>query len=251
MTALTRLSPFYRVQRFDAIDSTNEEAKRQARSGAAEGTLIWAGLQTAGRGRRGRAWISPAGNLYLSIVLRPGKSAAAGAQLGFAAALAVADAIAPLLPKGVRLGLKWPNDVLLDGRKVSGILLESQASDGHLDWLVVGIGGNLAKFPEGVDYPTTSLAAARVAVTLEALLEAVAARFEAWYEGWRQAGFAPLRAAWLARAEGLGAPIRVRLAAGESQGRFAGIDEEGALLLDDAGGRRRVAAGDVFPALGQ
>lgn len=250
MTALPRLSPFYRVQRFDAIDSTNEEGKRQARAGAPEGTLIWSRLQTAGRGRRGRTWISPAGNLYLSIVLRPGNSAAAAAQLGFAAALAVADAVAPALSTGVRLGLKWPNDVLLDGRKLSGILLESQASDGHLDWLVVGIGVNLASFPEGVDYPTTSLAAIGAAITVEALLEAVANRFEAWYAQWREAGFPPLREAWLARAEGLGAAIRVRLATGESEGRFVGLDEEGALLLDDAKGRRRIAAGEVFPASG-
>jgi BirA family transcriptional regulator, biotin operon repressor / biotin---[acetyl-CoA-carboxylase] ligase len=251
MTAPPRLSAFCRLQRFDAIDSTNEEGKRQARAGAPEGTLIWAGAQTAGRGRRGRAWISPAGNLYFSLVLRPGKSAGAAAQLGFAAALAVAEAVAPALPKGVRLGLKWPNDVLLDGRKLSGILLESQASDGHLDWLVVGIGVNLASFPEGVDYPTTSLAAAGAAVTVEALLEAVTGRFAAWYERWREGGFPPLREAWLARAEGLGAAIRVRLATGESEGRFAGLDEEGALLLDAADGRRRVAAGDVFPVLGQ
>ncbi|HUH83371.1 MAG TPA: biotin--[acetyl-CoA-carboxylase] ligase [Stellaceae bacterium] len=251
MTAQPRLSPFYRVQLFDAIDSTNEEGKRQARNGAAEGTLIWARAQTAGRGRRGRDWVSPEGNLYLSLVLRPERSAAEAAQLGFAAALAVAEAVGPLLPEGVRLSLKWPNDVLLDGRKVSGILLESQASDGRLDWLIVGMGINLASFPERGDYPATSLVAVGASVAVEALLAAVAARFEAWYRRWREAGFAPLREAWLARAQGLGATIRVRLSIGESHGRFAGLDAEGALLLDDdVNGLRRVAAGEVFPVTG-
>src|ERR1700758_3362130 len=113
MTAQPRLSPFYRVESFDAIDSTNEEARRQAREGASEGTLIWARAQTAGRGRRGRSFVSPPGNLYISLLLRPEGAPAAAAQLGFAAALAIADAAAPLLPAGVRLGLKWPNDVLL------------------------------------------------------------------------------------------------------------------------------------------
>lgn len=247
MTAQPRLSPFYRVMSFDAIDSTNEEARRQARDGAPEGTLIWGRAQTAGRGRRGRSFISPPGNLYLSVLLRPERSAAEAAQLGFAAALAIADAVAPLLPARVRLGLKWPNDVLLDGRKLSGILLESQASEGRLDWLVLGMGVNVVSFPEGLDHPATSLFAVGASVTVDALLETLAGRFEAWHERWRREGFQPLRQAWLQRAQGLGEPIRVRLATGESGGRFAGLDEEGALLLDDATGRRRVAAGEVFP----
>ena len=250
MTAPPRLSPFYRVESFDAIDSTNEEARRQAQDGAGSGTLIWARAQTAGRGRRGRSFVSPPGNLYVSVLLHPEGTPAAAALLGFAAALAIADAVAPLLPAGVRLGLKWPNDVLLDGRKLSGILLESKASDGRLDWLIVGMGVNLASHPEGVDHPATSLAAVGAAVSVEALLETIADRFEAWYMRWCREGFQPLRQAWLQRAQGLGEAIRVRLATGDSHGLFAGLDEEGALLLDDATGRRRVAAGEVFPAGG-
>ena len=146
---------------------------------------------------------------------------------------------------------KWPNDVLIDGRKVSGILLESQAAgEGRLDWLVVGIGVNVASFPEGVDYPAISLAAAGARVTVEALLAAVAGGFEGWYERWREEGFQPLRQAWLARARGLGESIRVRLQGEEASGRFAGLDEDGALLLDDGGMRRCIGAGDVFQALG-
>jgi BirA family biotin operon repressor/biotin-[acetyl-CoA-carboxylase] ligase len=140
---------------------------------------------------------------------------------------------------------------MIDGRKVSGILLESQAAgEGRLDWLVVGIGVNVASFPENVDYPATSLAAAGVPVSVEALLETVTGRFQIWYERWQEDGFPPLRAAWLDRVRGLGEGIRVRLQGEEAHGRFAGLDEDGALLLDDGATRRRIGAGDVFPAAG-
>jgi len=113
--------------------------------------------------------------------------------------------------------------------------------------LVIGMGINLVSYPEGLEFPATSLKAAGAEVTVEALLAAVAERFLLWHERWRAAGFASLREAWLARAEGLGGEIRVRLQTGELLGRFAGLDEEGVLLLDDATGRRRIAAGDIFP----
>jgi BirA family biotin operon repressor/biotin-[acetyl-CoA-carboxylase] ligase len=250
MTATPRLPAFYRLLSFVELDSTNEEAKRQAALGAPGGLLVWAGAQTAGRGRRGRSFVSPPGNLYMSILLRPDRGAAQAAQLGFAAALAVGEAALASLPGGARLAYKWPNDVLVEARKVSGILLESQAAAaGRLDWLVVGIGVNLVSFPESVESPAISLAAAgAAAATPEAMLEAVARRFYHWHERWREEGFAPLRAAWLARAGGLGENIRVRLEGSETSGRFAGLDEEGALLLDDGRGERRIAAGDVFPA---
>ncbi len=250
MSAAPGLPAFLRLHGFAELDSTNEEAKRQAASGAPAGTLIWAQAQQAGRGRRGRSWVSVPGNLYLSLLLRPERPAGAAAQLGFAAALAVGEALLPLLPRVVDLAYKWPNDVLVADRKISGILLESQAAEaGRVDWLVVGIGVNVVSFPEDSEYPATSLAAAGAApVALEALLEAVARAFHFWYERWLAEGFAPLRAAWLARARGLGQPIRVRLPQGDSEGRFAGLDEEGALLLDTGTLLRRITAGDVFPA---
>jgi BirA family biotin operon repressor/biotin-[acetyl-CoA-carboxylase] ligase len=250
MTATPRLPAFFRLLSFAELDSTNEEAKRQAAQGAPAGLLVWARAQTAGRGRRGRSFVSPPGNLYMSMLLRPDRAAAQAAQLGFAAALAVGEAALPLLPSAARLSYKWPNDVLIEGRKVSGILLESQAAaGGQLDWLVLGIGVNLVSYPENVESPAISLAAAGARdVTPEAMLETVAARFHFWCERWRDEGFAPLRAAWLARARGLGDDIRVRLQGSETSGRFAGLDEEGALLLDEGRGQRRITAGDVFPA---
>jgi BirA family biotin operon repressor/biotin-[acetyl-CoA-carboxylase] ligase len=247
---LAALPGFYRLLSFATLDSTNEEAKRRAKAGAAEGTLVWALAQSAGRGRRGRLWVSEPGNLYMSVLLRPDRPVAAAAQLGFAAALAVGEAAVLLLPKGADLAYKWPNDVLVGGRKISGILLESQAAgEARVHWLVVGIGVNLASFPESADYPATSLADAGASgVSVEALLAAIAVRLQYWYERWREAGFAPLRQAWLERARGLGEPIRVRLPGGDTHGCFAGLDEDGALLLDDGLAQRRIAAGDVFPA---
>jgi BirA family transcriptional regulator, biotin operon repressor / biotin---[acetyl-CoA-carboxylase] ligase len=250
MSAAGSLPAFFRLERFDEIDSTNEEAKRRAAAGAAADTLVWARSQSGGRGRRGRSFISPPGNLYMSMLLRPDRPPAVAAQLGFAASLAVGEAAAPLLPAAAGLAFKWPNDVLIGGRKCCGILLESQAGPtGRLDWLVVGIGVNLVSFPEALETPAISLAAAGAApVSVEALLAAVAGRFLVWYERWLADGIAALRQPWLARAQGLGERIRVRLADSEIGGRFAGLDEEGALLLDDGSERRRITAGDVFPA---
>jgi BirA family biotin operon repressor/biotin-[acetyl-CoA-carboxylase] ligase len=160
--------------------------------------------------------------------------------------------VLPLLPEPRGLAYKWPNDVLVGGRKISGILLESQAKgEGGLDWLVIGIGINAASFPPDAEYPATSLRAAGAAnVAVPALRDAVAGRFHLWHERWREAGFAPLRAAWLERAAGLGQPIRVRLPGEETSGRFAGLDAEGALLLEEGATLRRIAAGEVFPVAG-
>jgi BirA family biotin operon repressor/biotin-[acetyl-CoA-carboxylase] ligase len=243
------LAPFFRLLSLDQVDSTNGEAKRLAAAGAPEGTLVWAREQSAGRGRRGRAWASPPGNLYLSLVLRPDCAPRAAAQLGFAAALAVGEACARFLPQSAELRYKWPNDVLLGGRKLAGILLESQsAGEARIAWLVLGIGINLASHPEGTEYPATSLAAG-VVVTPETMIGVLAERLLAWYERWRGAeGFAAVRRAWLLRAYGLGSEIRVRLAQAELAGRFAGLDEDGGLLLDGVDGRRRIAAAEIFPA---
>lgn len=249
MTDRAALPSFFRLLPFARIDSTNDEAKRRAAAGAVEGTLVWAEEQSAGRGRRGREWVSPPGNLYLSLVLRPRCRAAQAAQLGFVAALAVAEACARFLPPGAAPSCKWPNDVLIDGRKVAGLLLKSSAdAQGALDWLVLGIGVNLATHPEATEYPATSLAASGAAVAPAAMLPILATLLRDGYDTWRGQGFAPVRAAWLARAHGLGAPIRVRLPAAELGGRFAGLDEAGMLLLDGAGGRRTIAAAEVFPA---
>lgn len=233
----------------DSVDSTNEEARRRAAAGEPGPLWIAARRQTAGRGRRGRAWVSKPGNLFASLLLRPGVSAAKAGHLSFVAALAVTDAVGTLAGLGDRLTCKWPNDVLLDGHKLAGILLESSAGQGGvIDWVVIGIGINLAHHPDRGDYPTTSLAAATGArIHVEQALSALAEAFAARYEEWHTAGFAPVRTAWLARAAGLGETVTVRLGAETFAGRFDDLDEDGALLVTVPGrGQRRVHAGEVF-----
>ena len=247
--APVRLPDGFQLVRYERLGSTNDEAKSRARAGAAEGTLVWAGEQTAGRGRRGRTWLSPPGNLYMSLVLRPSGSAASAAQLGFVAALGLGDAIADLASPTLDLRYKWPNDLLANDRKLAGILLESETTaNDKVDFVVVGVGANLTSAPSGVEYPATSLAEQGYAgVTPPLLLQAFARHFDEWVQRWRFEGFAPVRAAWLSRASGIGETIRVRLERSILFGRFHDLDNDGALLLDTTEGRRRIAAGEVFP----
>ena len=238
----------YALLELDEIDSTNEEARRRAASGEKGPLWITAVRQTSGRGRRGRVWQSPGGNLAATLLLRPDKPAAECAQLSFAAALAVSDMLSAFAPQA-DLALKWPNDVLAGGRKIAGILLESESgAGGKANWLAAGIGVNLKAFPDDTDFPATALAALGVLPPdpKDALLH-LAAAFAKWYEVWLAQGFLPVREAWLARAAGLGTRIRARLANEEISGVFQGIDETGALLLGQPGGvTRTISAGEVF-----
>jgi BirA family biotin operon repressor/biotin-[acetyl-CoA-carboxylase] ligase len=250
MTATPRLPAAWRLLRYDRLASTNDEAKRLAREGAEEGTTVWAREQSAGRGRHGRQWIGIEGNLFASVILRPDCPPAAASQLGFVAALALGDAIGGSAPPLAELRCKWPNDVLLNGRKLAGILLESEARMSEiLDWLVLGIGVNVVAYPTETDYPTTSLRdEGCLAHDAAKLLEAFAGHFLGWYETWKSDGFLPIRTAWLPRAAGIGEAITVRLDRQRIEGRFLGIEADGALALETSAGARRIAAGDVFPA---
>jgi BirA family biotin operon repressor/biotin-[acetyl-CoA-carboxylase] ligase len=234
----------------DRVDSTNEEARRRAEAGAQPGLVVLAGQQTSGRGRHGRAWASPAGNLYASVLLGIEGPIAASAQLSFVAGLALADALALHAPDGVELRLKWPNDVLIGRAKVAGILLESvgKANGAALASVVVGTGVNIVSSPRETPYPATSLAEQGfAAITPRALLGAYLGALDGWLRQWREAGFAEVRTAWCARGFGLGERIRLRLDREELLGRFVDVTPGGALLLDlDGGGRREIAAGDVF-----
>jgi BirA family transcriptional regulator, biotin operon repressor / biotin---[acetyl-CoA-carboxylase] ligase len=240
----------YRLLRYDSIGSTNDGAKSLARDGAAEGTLVWAGEQTAGRGRRGRLWLSPPGNLYVSIVMRPAAAPARAAQLGFVAALALAESVGALCGTALDIRCKWPNDILVAGRKLAGILLESEITDDRtVDFVVIGAGANLASQPNDVEYPATSLAEQGFPeVDPAQLLQAFIRGFDRWARIWREEGFAPIRAAWLARAAGLGTEIRVRLERSTLFGRFLDLDEGGSLVIETGQGHRRISAGEVFPA---
>lgn len=232
------------------VGSTNDDARALGLAGAGDGTWVWALRQEQGRGRRGRLWESPEGNLYCSVLLRPGRPLQVCAQLSFAAALAVRDAVlaATAIPES-EVRLKWPNDVLVRGRKICGILLEAEPAAGDEALVVAGIGVNLRHCPTDTAYPATTLAAeAESAPHPAEFLTLFAHRFHHWYELWRQQGFAPLRSAWLSAAQGLGGPITVRLPAETLEGWFRDLDQEGGLLLDLPcdGPSRRIAAGDVF-----
>lgn len=236
------LPGFYSLTALDVAASTNDMALARASEGAPEGTLITAVRQTAGRGRRGRTWVSLEGNLYLSLVLSPG--AGGMGAVGFAASLAAADVVAQYAP-GHDVAVKWPNDVLLDGAKIAGLLIE--AVPDRAGMVVLGVGINVAHHPSDTPYPATSLGAVGPVPAVNDLRDAFCAAFLIHYEGSRRDGFAPLRAAWLARARGLGGAITVNLEGARYDGTFAGLDEAGALVLDQGeSGVRKITAGDVF-----
>jgi BirA family biotin operon repressor/biotin-[acetyl-CoA-carboxylase] ligase len=242
------LPPPFRLVAHATIGSTNDELKRLAREGAGEGLVVIAEHQTAGRGRRGRTWVSPPGNLYSSTLVRPDCRAATAAQLGFVAALGVSEAISDLAPQ-VHTRCKWPNDLLANGKKVCGILLETEMVAGDRpDFVILGIGVNLASSPRDTPYPATSLAEEGAPViTPGAMAAAFVRHLAAWLARWREGGFARVREAWLARAMGLGEPIQVRLEHDTLDGCFLDIDDDGALLLGQAEGNRRITAGEIFP----
>jgi BirA family biotin operon repressor/biotin-[acetyl-CoA-carboxylase] ligase len=237
----------YGLKEFDEIDSTNEEARRLAAAGERGPVWIIADHQTAGRGRRGRKWESPTGNLAATLLLNPDKPASECAQLSFVSALAASDTVASFTPE-FEIKVKWPNDVLVGGRKIAGILLESASQGRDPQYLIVGIGMNLRAHPPDTEFPATSLKALGLHAPLprHALLE-LAGPFAKWYDVWRAQGFSPIRDAWLARAAGLGTRIRARLTNEETVGIFEGIDDTGALLLRETQDRlRTIAAGEVF-----
>ena len=232
--------------RYEELDSTNSEARRRAEAGESGPIWISTARQTAGRGRRGRVWDSGEGNLAATLLLRPETSASATGQLSFVAALAAAETAAHFAPSAA-ITVKWPNDVLAEGKKLAGLLLEAgPAPEGN--WMAVGIGINLASHPEGTEFPATSLAQLGIAPpSSEDALTVLAARFAHWYDAWMKDGFESVRAAWLARASGLGSPIRARLANHETHsGVFEGIDQGGALLLNEGAHTRAITAGEVF-----
>jgi BirA family biotin operon repressor/biotin-[acetyl-CoA-carboxylase] ligase len=230
----------WRLVALDSVSSTSDEAGRLAEAGAAEGTFVWARQQTGGRGRRGRSWASPVGNLYCSTVLGPHCAAPRAAELGFVAALAVAD----LVPRERQIRLKWPNDVLVDGGKIAGILPESSVrQDGTVEYVVLGIGVNVGFAPQ---LPEMRYPGATLGGTVEAAAGGLAAALARWMREWRRSGFEEIRAGWMAKAGPLGAEMDVRLGEGLVSGRYAGLDRDGGLLLDTAKGPVRIVSGELL-----
>lgn len=233
----------------ERVDSTNAEAMRLAPSLTGP-AWVMARRQEAGRGRRGRAWSDPPGNFAATLVLRPDGRPGDIALLSFVASLALYDALVALCGPQLRLGLKWPNDVLLNGGKLSGILLESTGHSGRIAALAIGIGVNLAAAPDAVEKgamrPVSLQGETAMTVTPDELLDALAPAFDRWWRELRADGFGPVRRAWLSRAVRLGETITARAGTHTTEGRFEGIDESGALLLLTKQGRVAIPAADVY-----
>jgi len=228
----------------ETVGSTNAEALARAAAGERGPLWIVARTQDAGRGRRGRAWTSEPGNLYATLLLTDAAPPSAVSGICFVAALALHDALLDaahgLAP--AQLKLKWPNDLLLEGRKIAGILVEGAARA-----TVIGFGVNCAHHPEKTEFPAGDLAG--FAVSPEVLIGFLGRAMDARLEEWRRGeNFAAVRAAWIARAGGIGAPVEVRLPDRTMSGTFEALDEGGALVLRHGNGAREtIAAGDVFP----
>ena len=232
----------------DSATSSSDLVWAAAAQDAPSGTAFLVREQTAGRGRRGTGWSSARGGMYFSILLRPAISQRLWFGLSFVAALAIRQELARCLAD-VPVMLKWPNDVLVGGAKISGILLESGAASGaHLDWVCVGMGLNLAHYPDDTPYLATSIAAhtGHRPGNLSTL-EVLASAFERYYQQWQQFGFSVIVTKWRQQAHNLGREITVRLENSELTGVFEDIDETGALLLCAEDGQHHiVSAGDVF-----
>ena len=231
---------------FDTLGSTNAEALARVRAGEHGPLWITSAVQESGRGRRGKDWASPPGNLYASLLLTDPAPQAVASQLSFVAAIALHDAVADCAPQlGPLLKVKWPNDLLLGGAKIAGILIEAESGSPFA--AVIGMGVNCASHPAETPYPATDLAKAGAVVTPESLLRALGRAMQARLTQWdRGEGFAAIRTAWLKRATGLGENVRVRLPEREFSGIFEGLDEAGRLLVRGADGVTAVTAGEVF-----
>lgn len=242
----------WKLMAYETLDSTNSALMRLVESGAelSEGTLMWANIQTGGRGRAGRTWEGPPGNVYASYLIAAPARAQDAPQIGFVAARAVADTILDLprhntAPPNVTC--KWPNDVLVEGAKVCGILPELTRGEDRREWIVLGIGINLkAVDVTNPNYPVTALADHNIDTTAAHVLTVLSRFLAAGLTTWREKGFEATRAAWLEMGPEVGSPVAVNPGKGTVTGTFGGLDTDGALLLDGPGGRQRILAGDVL-----
>lgn len=230
----------WKIHKTDVTSSTNDDVKQAALEGMHEGFVVWSLKQSAGRGRHGRVWESPEGNLYCSVLLRPETALSNIGQYSFVAALALRDTVQTYLPT-MNVTLKWPNDVLVNGKKISGILLESIEHG-----LIIGMGLNVAIEPTLSNYLATSLASNGAKdIELSAILDRLLIALDYWYNTLRNKGFMPIRLAWLECAAT--GPMTVRLPHATLQGTFKDLDINGNLCLHLADGTERaIASGDVF-----
>jgi BirA family transcriptional regulator, biotin operon repressor / biotin---[acetyl-CoA-carboxylase] ligase len=228
-----------------SVDSTMDDARRRHEPGLAHRIWIVADEQTAGRGRQGRTWVSPPGNLHMTLLLPTATPLRDQPKFGFAAGVALVRTARAILPSTIKIGIKWPNDLLVTGAKASGLLLEGLGGGRAL---AIGIGVNITGHPPDLPYAATHLAAHTKDIDRDAFFGILATsltdEIAAFAEG---RGFPLTRARWLAHAAHRGHPITVRQKGSVLEGIFEGIDEDGQLCLATTDGLRRIAAGDVFP----
>lgn len=235
----------WRLEIHDSLPSTSDACITRAEAGEPAGLAILARHQTRARGSRGRSWTEPpTGNLALSILLWPTGDLGRPALWPLLAGLALHDALGGR-PGDAALTLKWPNDVLLRDAKLAGILVE-RGTGGGRDWLVIGFGANLAQAPLLPDRRTASLAELGVPPTPDAVAHRLLAAVTAWHRTWQRHGFDAVRAAWLQRAQPIGARLAVRLRGEQRTGTFAGLAPDGALLLALDGREERIETGDIL-----
>jgi len=235
---MTSLLSGITYKHFETVDSTNSLAREHLE----HGTLIVADEQTAGRGRYGNDWVSPKGNLYMSFVWRVSDLAVAS-QYAFVTAVVLSEALKDLCHDDLVLSLKWPNDIYLDGKKLAGILLETEERDG-VTYLIIGCGVNLSSSP---DYACDLKNDAQLDVTAEEMAQMFAVTFRNWNTRLEQEGFEAIRDRWLLEAHGMGQKMKVRLSGEEFTGIFTGLDHDGGLLLEQEDGTvRTVTSGEVF-----
>ena len=236
----------WRLARFGAIDSTNDEARRRAFAGDPGRLWIMAEEQSAGRGRRGRTWASPRGNLYASAFMIDPCPQAAAAQLGFVAGVALARAAKDVGAAGARL--KWPNDLIRDGAKCAGLLVEGVSLPDMRFACIVGVGVNCVSAPTGVGYPTAVLTTeSGGAIDAQALFERLIERFDEALRTWRAGeGFEAVRSAWLAHAAALGERVTVESGGRRREGTFEGLDGAGRLLFRGESGIEGIESADLW-----
>lgn len=233
----------WRLESFEELGSTSDVCAARAKNGEAEGLAVLAYKQTAGRGSRGRSWQAPEGNLNLSVLLRPARPAAEAGMAALFAGIAVAEALEQFFLAPTML--KWPNDVLLDGAKLAGILIDAAQNGPKLDWLVVGIGVNLRQAPEIPGRNTTSLAAHGIEITPRDAAAAILSYLSRWHD----ADAETIRQTWLARAHPIGTVVSIRGGHGTQTGTFAGLSPAGELLLRTKNRIEPISTGDVMLGL--
>ncbi len=242
-----KLPDFINVIKKESTGSTNEDMALLAKQGVAPWTVVQALVQTSGRGRHGKSWDSQKGNLFLSLLLRPNINRMRWGELSLLSAVAVASTLSDYVENQI-IEVKWPNDVLVNGKKIAGILLEVADFNAKEPSVIVGVGVNISKTPEKFEYPVTCINNYKSGYTsVDTVFISLLHHFVYWFHIWEDNGFGAIKDEWMRRAFKLGGSVSVENKNGlKAEYKFKGIDMEGAILLDDENGKRnRIRSGTV------